>query len=276
MEKTGRLLRQMERGTILVGGCVLLAACSSVSSGEGAVIESVEPAQTVSDSGLIYHHTGLPTKKQRPGEKFVASLGAYTSGYAASEYGIEWSRYAEGSQVPAQVRETAHVGFKVENLSAALKGKQVILDPVEVAPGIRVAFIEFDGFPIELIEVGEEVDASWHKPIALKYHSIWQPRETPHEKDVHLEDLKMYAAQHESEYGVGWVRYYPDAPYPEVVKKLAHVVFEVEDIGAAMDGRKVIIPANNPDKGLWVGFIEDDGAPVEFIQVDRDLARQGL
>lgn len=49
-------------------------------------------------------------------------------------------------------------------------------------------------------------------------------------------------------------RYWPDAPYPELVKRVAHVAFEVDDLDAALQGRKVIIAPNCPSKGVRVAF----------------------
>jgi hypothetical protein len=220
-------------------------------------------------SGLVYHHTGLPIAAQHDDERYLPALGAYVGSAETNEFGIQWWRFAANAPVPDLVRNLAHVGFKVGNLSQAILDKDILLGPVELEPGVTVAFIQVDGFPIQLIEAATGVNSFWTRQTAFQYHSIWQPRQTPHEKDVHLEKLKMFAAQPESDYGIGWVRYHSDAPYPDVVKSIAHVVFEVEDIEAAMHGRKVIIPANNPDTGLWVGFVEDDGAPIEFIQVNH-------
>jgi len=57
-----------------------------------------------------------------------------------------------------------------------------------------------------------------------------------------------------------------DAPYPELVKTVPHVAFEVDDIQAAIKGKNVIIPPNSPSEGLVVAFIEENGAPVELMQ----------
>ena len=224
----------------------------------------------------MYHHIGLPAQDSKANERFLPALGAYASRDEADQFGIEWWRFAPDAPVPDLLREVAHVCFEVADLSQAIAGKDMLLDPVELEPGVTAAFVQFDGFPILFIEIGPKADGCWASRCAFEYHSVWQPRSSPHEKDVHLEDLKMYAAQHENEYGIGWVRYYDDAPYPDIVKRLAHVVFEVPDIQKAMTDRKVIIPANNPDAGLWVGFVEENGAPVEFIEVDRNVARAGV
>lgn len=73
-------------------------------------------------------------------------------------------------------------------------------------------------------------------------------------------------------YGVEWCRYEDDAPYPEIVKTIPHVAFEVDDLEEAIKGKNVIIEPNSPAPGILVAFIEDNGAPIEFLQIDRSIA----
>jgi hypothetical protein len=68
------------------------------------------------------------------------------------------------------------------------------------------------------------------------------------------------------------MRYEPDAPYPELVKTMPHVAFQVDDVEQELQGKKVIIEPNSPSPGVTVAFIEDNGAPVEFLQFDKPEA----
>ena len=77
----------------------------------------------------------------------------------------------------------------------------------------------------------------------------------------------MYVSGYgENPYGIEWIRFDEEAPYPDLVKTVAHVAFEVDDIQQAIKDKKVIIKPNSPSPGTIVAFIEDNGAPVEFIQ----------
>lgn len=73
--------------------------------------------------------------------------------------------------------------------------------------------------------------------------------------------------------GFEWIRYESDAPFPEKVKKIPHVTFEVENLAEAIKGKKVIMPPNSPSQGVQISFIEECGAPVEFIQIDKSVAQ---
>lgn len=70
-------------------------------------------------------------------------------------------------------------------------------------------------------------------------------------------------------FGIQWQRYWEDASYPEIIKTVAHVAFEVEDVLDALEGQNVIIEPNSPSAGLIVAFIEVNGAPVELMEFTR-------
>jgi hypothetical protein len=65
------------------------------------------------------------------------------------------------------------------------------------------------------------------------------------------------------------MRYDTDAPYPEAVKTLPHVAFEVDDLAAALIGQEILIPPNSPSPGVKVAMILDHGAPVELMEFTR-------
>jgi hypothetical protein len=65
------------------------------------------------------------------------------------------------------------------------------------------------------------------------------------------------------------MRYEDNCSLPDTVKTIPHVAFEVDDIYEAIKGRKVIIEPNSPSEGVITAFIEENGAPIEFIQFIR-------
>lgn len=106
----------------------------------------------------------------------------------------------------------------------------------------------------------------------MKYNHIGIPTTASFEGEMPLPHLKLTVSDHKNNpYGIQWQRYWEGAPYPELVKTVAHVAFEVEDLAAAIEGQKVIIEPNSPSTGVIVAFIEVNGAPVELLQVDRTI-----
>ncbi len=107
----------------------------------------------------------------------------------------------------------------------------------------------------------------------LRYHHLGIPTTQKLKDEVHLAHLRMFVSGYgKSPYGVEWTRYEDDAPYPALVKTVPHVAFEVEDVAEAIRGKNVIIEPNSPGPGVLVAFIEDNGAPIEFLQIDHRIA----
>lgn len=106
----------------------------------------------------------------------------------------------------------------------------------------------------------------------MKYNHIGIPTTGSFEGEIPLPHLKITVSDHQNNpFGIQWQRYWDDAPYPEVVKTVPHVAFEVDDLEQALAEQKVIIDPNSPSKGVMVAFIEIDGAPVELMQIDHAL-----
>ena len=100
-----------------------------------------------------------------------------------------------------------------------------------------------------------------------RYHHIGIPTLVPWESEVYLEKFKMYTSGFETiKFGVEWLRFDADAPFPDLVKTVPHVAFVVDDLESAIAGKEVLIQPNSPSRGVTVAFIVDNGAPVEFLQ----------
>ena len=106
----------------------------------------------------------------------------------------------------------------------------------------------------------------------MKFNHIGIPIAGSFEGEIDLPHLKITVSDHENNpYGIQWQRYWPDAPYPDLVKTVPHVAFEVDDLEAELEGNKVIIEPNSPSPGVIVAFVEVNGAPVELMQyTDKD------
>ncbi len=113
--------------------------------------EHEEPA-AVARRGWRYHHCGIPTDDVREGERYLPQFGMYVSGFAESEFGIEWMRFESGSPIHELIRRVPHLAFVVDDLDAALEGREVLTWPNAPSDGVRVAMIIENGAPVELME----------------------------------------------------------------------------------------------------------------------------
>ena len=104
----------------------------------------------------------------------------------------------------------------------------------------------------------------------MKFNHIGIPTKERFDGEIDLPHLKMTVSDHENNpYGIQWQRFWDQAPYPEVVKLVPHVAFEVDCLKAELEGKKVIIEPNSPSEGLVVAFIEVNGVPVELMEYSK-------
>ncbi len=107
----------------------------------------------------------------------------------------------------------------------------------------------------------------------MRYHHVGIPTTVRRDGEIYLPQFKMQVVHYETNpYGMEWIRFEPDSPLPDLVKTVAHVAFEVDDMERELEGRQVLIEPNSPSEGVTVAFIVDNGAPVEFLQFDKDSA----
>ena len=103
-----------------------------------------------------YHHIGIPTTERREGERLIENYATFVSGYEASAYGIEWMLFEPEAPVPELVRTVPHVAFEVDDLSAEIAGKEILIAPNSPSPGVTVAFIVENGAPVEFLQFDEK------------------------------------------------------------------------------------------------------------------------
>jgi hypothetical protein len=66
-----------------------------------------------------------------------------------------------------------------------------------------------------------------------------------------LPHLKVTVSDHQNNpFGIQWQRYWDGAPYPDLVKIVPHVAFEIDDLAEAIRNQKVIIDPNSPSTGV--------------------------
>ena len=111
-----------------------------------------EPPPAISKKGMRFHHIGIPTNEQKPGEKYLEEYKFYVSGFDTSEFGIEWMRFEKDSPISPIIQKIPHIAFEVENLDSAINGKEIIGEISSPSKGVRVAMIIDNGAPVEFLE----------------------------------------------------------------------------------------------------------------------------
>ena len=101
---------------------------------------------------MKYHHIGIPTKTPKPGEEYLDKLKMFCTDHESNPFGIQWMRFEADCTLPELVKTVPHVAFEVEDLSKAMEGLEVIIEPNSPSGGVMVAFVLCDGAPVEFLE----------------------------------------------------------------------------------------------------------------------------
>ena len=99
-----------------------------------------------------FHHIGIPTQTQQPNEIHLAPSKLFITDATKSEHRVEWLRFEPGCPMPELLKTVAHVAYTVDSLDEALAGREVIVTPFVPMEGLRVAFINDGGAPVEFLE----------------------------------------------------------------------------------------------------------------------------
>jgi hypothetical protein len=117
---------------------------------------------------LRYHHVGIPTDRALPEADRIPGQNLYASGYEQSPYGIEWMKFDPDCALPELVRTVPHVAFVVDDLKAAIVGKEVLIAPNSPADGLTVAFIVDNGAPVEFLQFDCPAAEVWPRGAKFK------------------------------------------------------------------------------------------------------------
>jgi hypothetical protein len=116
-------------------------------------------------------------------------------------------------------------------------------------------------------------DRQDHEPPAAvarrgwRYHHLGIPTAEPHPDEVYLPELKLYVRGFPtSPYGIEWMRFEPGCPVSDLVRRVPHLAFEVDDLESALAEIGAAAEIMSPSEGVRVAMIEDGGAPVELIE----------
>lgn len=100
-----------------------------------------------------------------------------------------------------------------------------------------------------------------------RYHHIGIPTDTPKDDETYIEKYKVFVSGFDtSPYGVEWMRYEQGSPVPDIIRKLPHVAFEVDDLDRALAGKELIGGVGSPMTGVRVAMILHNGMPVELLE----------
>jgi hypothetical protein len=103
-----------------------------------------------------------------------------------------------------------------------------------------------------------------------EFHHIGIPTAEKHPGETYLPDGKLFVTDvDKSPHRIEWLRFEPGSPMPYVLKKTAHVAFIVDNLDQAIAGQQVILQPFSPMEGVRVAFVQEDEAPVEYMEIAK-------
>lgn len=105
----------------------------------------------------------------------------------------------------------------------------------------------------------------------MRFHHIGIPTDEKKPNEKYLKEYKFFVSGFDtSEYGIEWMRFEDDSPVSEVIKKIPHIAFEVDDLETALKDEIIIGEISSPSEGVRTAMILENGAPVEFIEFKKN------
>ena len=101
-----------------------------------------------------FHHIGLVTEEEKPGEMYFDSLKVWGTNPDDDPNKVEWVRFKPDSPLAdTAVAKMPHVSWAVDDLDKEIEGKDMVAGPLQVAEGVRIAYFMMDGALVEYLEI---------------------------------------------------------------------------------------------------------------------------
>jgi len=101
---------------------------------------------------------------------------------------------------------------------------------------------------------------------AMEFNHVGIVTDQDLEWDTYLDNIKVHIMEYENDpFGIEWLKFEDDAPFPECIRKRPHVAFKVANFDEVVKKFKIIVPVSNPRPWMKTCFIEHKGIGVEFI-----------
>ena len=98
-----------------------------------------------------------------------------------------------------------------------------------------------------------------------KINHFGVPTTTPQPGEVYAEGLKVWLTNfNESPNKIEYLRFEEGSWMPELIQKVAHIAYEVDDLAAELEGAKVLVEPMPGGENLTIAFIEEG----DIIDID--------
>jgi hypothetical protein len=99
-----------------------------------------------------FHHFGVYVTEDVPGTEWIPVNDIFLNNPNNHPQRVEWIFHPEGSYEEGTVFEP-HIAYTVNDLDAAIAGKDIVIPPQEMGGFCRAAFTYEDGIQVEYIQL---------------------------------------------------------------------------------------------------------------------------
>ena len=101
-------------------------------------------------------------------------------------------------------------------------------------------------------------------------HHIGIPTDRVDEGMAYLEDAGVHVSDPEqSPNRIEWLRFEDHSGLPEILKKMPHIAYRVDDLAAELKGAEMLLEPFVAMVGVTVAFVIEEGVPIEFLQIEE-------
>ena len=103
-----------------------------------------------------------------------------------------------------------------------------------------------------------------------KLDHIGIPTQVVQHEEIYMEGAKVFITDYaKSSNKIEWLRFEEGSEFPELIQTTPHIAYQVESLKEEMEGKKVLLEPFSPREGLTIAFIEEEGAPIELMQLEH-------
>ena len=89
---------------------------------------------------MKYMHTGMIVGEKMPNMMYVEPLKVWITDASLDKYAIEFLYFEPDSPMAAAIQEQPHVAYQVEDIDAALEGKAILWNKMDIG-NAYIAFV---------------------------------------------------------------------------------------------------------------------------------------
>lgn len=104
----------------------------------------------------------------------------------------------------------------------------------------------------------------------MRFHHTGVITDQKQAGEVYVEATKVWVTNPDKHpYRIEFLRFEPDSPVVSPVRDRCHTAYAVDDLDAAIFGKRVVLGPFEALDGLRVVFIEDSGAVIEYMEFSK-------